>query len=107
MAYLVEKRFVHRDLASRNCLLHQNNQTKVSDFGLSRPFDEGEDHYVMREGARLSMKWTDPGSVVDKLFGGEFGATVCSLLFVSLGCFYNCCCLVFVPLLELSHHCRR
>lgn len=81
MAYLVEKRFVHRDLASRNCLLHQNNQTKVSDFGLSRPFDEGEDHYVMREGARLSMKWTDPGSVVDKLFGEpsdmwSFGVTV-------------------------------
>ena len=83
MAYLVEKRFVHRDLASRNCLLHQNNQTKVSDFGLSRPFDEGEDHYVMREGARLSMKWTDPGSVVDKLFGGEFGSSGCSLLSAS------------------------
>jgi hypothetical protein len=34
---------------------------KLADFGLSRSFDDGKDHYVMRQGARLPMKWTDPG----------------------------------------------
>lgn len=36
LVYLSEKRFVHRDLATRNCLVGDNLITKIADFGLSR-----------------------------------------------------------------------
>ena len=35
-AYLEEKRFVHRDIATRNCLIGDNLVAKVADFGMSR-----------------------------------------------------------------------
>jgi serine/threonine protein kinase len=66
MIYVVSKRYTHRDLASRNCLLGENSNVKLADFGLSRPFDDGKDYYLMRQGAKLPMKWTDPGGVIDK-----------------------------------------
>mmetsp|Transcript_15213 Transcript_15213/g.45225 ORF Transcript_15213/g.45225 Transcript_15213/m.45225 type:complete len:1191 (-) Transcript_15213:908-4480(-) len=69
MVYVASKRYCHRDLASRNCLLGEDNIVKLADFGLSRPFDDGKNHYLMRQGARLPMKWTDPGGVLDKKFG--------------------------------------
>lgn len=36
LSYLEEKRFVHRDIATRNCLVGKGLTTKISDFGLSR-----------------------------------------------------------------------
>ena len=42
MAYLTSQRFVHRDLACRNCLVNQADKSlshlvvKISDFGMSR-----------------------------------------------------------------------
>lgn len=48
MDYMIKRRFTHRDLASRNCLLHENNRVKVADFGLSREFDEGNKPPVPR-----------------------------------------------------------
>ena len=36
MGYLEESNFIHRDLASRNCLVGENNVVKVADFGLAR-----------------------------------------------------------------------
>ncbi|KAI1703420.1 protein tyrosine kinase domain-containing protein [Ditylenchus destructor] len=35
MAFLEEKKCVHRDVAARNCLLTVNNDLKISDFGMS------------------------------------------------------------------------
>jgi serine/threonine protein kinase len=31
-----DRKFVHRDLASRNCLLDHHGQVKIADFGLSQ-----------------------------------------------------------------------
>ena len=36
MIYLSDRKFVHRDLASRNCLMDQNCVVKIADFGLSQ-----------------------------------------------------------------------
>lgn len=36
MKYLAKQRFVHRDLATRNCLVGMNLVTKIGDFGMSR-----------------------------------------------------------------------
>lgn len=35
MAYLAEKKFLHKDLAARNILLTENFACKISDFGLA------------------------------------------------------------------------
>jgi tRNA A-37 threonylcarbamoyl transferase component Bud32 len=34
MAYMVSKFFIHRDLATRNCLVGNNHMVKIADFGL-------------------------------------------------------------------------
>ena len=36
MTYLASNNYIHRDLASRNCLVSQNYIIKIDDFGLSR-----------------------------------------------------------------------
>ena len=36
MVYLSDKKFVHRDLASRNCLMDNYGNVKIADFGLSQ-----------------------------------------------------------------------
>lgn len=36
MEYLAGQRFVHRDLACRNCLVGSDLVVKIADFGMSR-----------------------------------------------------------------------
>ena len=36
MVYLSDRNYVHRDLASRNCLMDQFGNVKIADFGLSQ-----------------------------------------------------------------------
>ncbi|XP_053317849.1 megakaryocyte-associated tyrosine-protein kinase [Spea bombifrons] len=62
MAYLEEKRLVHRDLAARNILLSENDDAKISDFGLSKSQLQLEDL------SRLPIKWTAPEALHDKKF---------------------------------------
>eukprot|EP00049_Salpingoeca_infusionum_P013696 m.255857 g.255857 ORF g.255857 m.255857 type:complete len:1647 (+) comp15510_c1_seq1:574-5514(+) len=59
MAYLSSKKFVHRDLACRNCLVSENLTTKVGDFGLSRSLDYAE-YYRKNGEALLPVRWMDP-----------------------------------------------
>lgn len=45
MAYLEACKLVHRDLAARNVLLVTQRFAKVSDFGMSKALNFGNDYY--------------------------------------------------------------
>ncbi len=45
MAYLEACQFVHRDLAARNVLLVTERFAKISDFGMSKALNFGNDYY--------------------------------------------------------------
>lgn len=63
MMYLEQKKFVHRDLAARNILLENNEQAKISDFGLSRATGANNDYYRATTGGRWPVKWYAPESI--------------------------------------------
>ena len=64
MAYLESKRFVHRDLATRNILVGADDTCLVADFGLSRALAKGSDYYRIRAGSAMPIRWSAP-EVVD------------------------------------------
>ena len=55
--YLSKKRFVHRDIATRNCLVDSQFVCKIADFGLSRDV-YGSDYYkVGGKSACFPVRW--------------------------------------------------
>ena len=45
MEYLEKVRFVHRDLAARNVLVVDEENVKISDFGMSRAIAGNSEYY--------------------------------------------------------------
>ncbi|XP_051784281.1 muscle, skeletal receptor tyrosine-protein kinase [Erpetoichthys calabaricus] len=62
MAYLSERKFVHRDLATRNCLVSENLVVKIADFGLSRNIYSA-DYYKANENDAIPIRWMPPESI--------------------------------------------
>ncbi|CAF3798026.1 unnamed protein product [Adineta steineri] len=75
MEYLSSSKFVHRDLATRNCMLDEQLICLISDFGLSRDVID-RDYYVVptttkeNDGKsipmmprRLPLRWLSPESI--------------------------------------------
>ncbi|OQV17830.1 Discoidin domain-containing receptor 2 [Hypsibius exemplaris] len=56
MKFLENLNYVHRDLATRNCLVGQNFSIKISDFGMSRRLYAG-DYYRIEGKAILPIRW--------------------------------------------------
>ena len=56
MKYLVSLNFVHRDLATRNCLVGKNFVVKLADFGLSRNLYQAS-YYRIQGNAILPIRW--------------------------------------------------
>ncbi|XP_032745703.1 muscle, skeletal receptor tyrosine-protein kinase isoform X5 [Rattus rattus] len=62
MAYLSERKFVHRDLATRNCLVGENMVVKIADFGLSRNIYSA-DYYKADGNDAIPIRWMPPESI--------------------------------------------
>lgn len=56
MEYLGEKKIVHRDLATRNILVANENHVKISDFGLAQVMGSNN-YYILKTSRELPIKW--------------------------------------------------
>lgn len=63
MTYLSGQRFVHRDLACRNCLVGSDLIVKIADFGMSRDVYTC-DYYKIGGSRLLPVRWMSPESVM-------------------------------------------
>ncbi|KAH0953922.1 hypothetical protein HN011_004321 [Eciton burchellii] len=63
MTYLASQRFVHRDLACRNCLVGEGLTVKIADFGMSRDIYTC-DYYKIGGSRLLPVRWMSPESVM-------------------------------------------
>ena len=66
MQYLAQQKFVHRDLATRNCLVGENFTIKVADLGVN--LDHYQSHYYkIRDNRLLPIRW-----MATECFDGKF-----------------------------------
>ena len=70
MSYLSTLHFVHRDLATRNCLVGTRLVVKIADFGLARDI-YSSDYYKVRGDAMLPVRWMPPEAVLHGKFTVE------------------------------------
>ena len=66
MRYLASLKYVHRDMATRNCLVGQDYVVKIADFGMSRSLYD-DSYYRVRGKATLPIRWMPTES-----FYGQF-----------------------------------
>lgn len=70
MVYLSERGYVHRDLATRNCLVGDNMTVKISDFGLARSV-HSIDYYKGSENDAIPIRWMPLESILYNKFTVE------------------------------------
>lgn len=67
LSYLAEQKYVHRDVACRNCMVNAQRVVKLGDFGMARPTFEN-DYYRFNRKGMLPVRWMSPESLVLGLF---------------------------------------
>nr|XP_056722667.1 tyrosine-protein kinase JAK2 [Euleptes europaea] len=68
MEYLGIKRYVHRDLATRNILVENENRVKIGDFGLTKVLPQDKEYYKVKEPGESPIFWYAPESLTDNKF---------------------------------------
>lgn len=68
MHYLHSKKYIHRDLACRNCLLDINQRVKIADFGLCRQVNMETETYNQLTERNLPVRWFPP-EIIESGFG--------------------------------------
>ena len=66
MQYLAQQKFVHRDLATRNCLVGENFTIKVADLGVNLDLYQSH-YYKIRDNRLLPIRW-----MATECFDGKF-----------------------------------
>ncbi|XP_062895255.1 tyrosine-protein kinase JAK2-like, partial [Mobula hypostoma] len=71
MEYLGSKRYVHRDLATRNILVKSGTCVKIGDFGLTKILPGDKDYYKVLEAGESPIFWYAIESLSDSKFSRE------------------------------------
>lgn len=67
LQFLAEHKYVHRDLASRNCLVNVYKTVKLGDFGMTRLVYENNCYKFCRKGM-LPVRWMAPESLMQGIY---------------------------------------
>ena len=94
MTYISERGFVHRDLATRNCLVCDELVVKISDFGLTRNIDVNEDYYKGSEHDAIPIRWMPCEAILYNKFTTEsdvwsFGVVLWEIFSFALQPYYG------------------
>ncbi|KAH9515724.1 hypothetical protein Btru_011828 [Bulinus truncatus] len=68
--FLHSLKYIHRDIACRNCLVHANKTVKISDFGMTRHVSS-TDYYRFSRKAMLPVRWTAPEALKDGIYSAK------------------------------------
>ncbi|XP_054467869.1 tyrosine-protein kinase JAK2a [Anoplopoma fimbria] len=68
MDYLATKRYIHRDLATRNILVESEMRVKIGDFGLTKVLPHDKEYYTVREPGESPIFWYAPESLSESKF---------------------------------------
>ncbi|XP_063311167.1 tyrosine-protein kinase JAK2 [Pelobates fuscus] len=68
MEYLTIKRYIHRDLATRNVLVENENRVKIGDFGLTKVLPQDKEYYKVKEPGESPIFWYAPESLTESKF---------------------------------------
>ncbi|XP_067824583.1 tyrosine-protein kinase JAK2-like isoform X2 [Heptranchias perlo] len=71
MEYLGSKRYVHRDLATRNILVESDTCVKIGDFGLTKILPRDKEYYKVLEPGESPIFWYALESLSDSKFSRE------------------------------------
>ena len=63
LEYLAQNHYIHRDLATRNCLIDSNFTVKIADFGLSQDI-YATDYCRLGDSALLPIRWMPPEAIM-------------------------------------------
>lgn len=70
LIYLEQNRIVHRDIATSNVLIADDNTAKISDFGLAKLIDhmsKENGNGIINEKIKCRTKWTAPEALESKV----------------------------------------
>ena len=62
--YLAKLKFVHRDIATRNCLMDSKLTVKIADFGMSREVSSMDYYRIGSSKACLPVRWMPPEALM-------------------------------------------